>query len=229
MPLACLAAVLSLAADPELIPPDRAARWESEIAAIETRLKAAPAFPAGGGVLFAGSSSIRLWDLARSFPKASAFNAGFGGSEWRDAAHFLPRLAGERQWRGAVLFSGDNDLASGRSPEQVRDDFAELLRRLRKRRPELPVVVVGVKPSGLRAALLTKQKSANALVKAACEADGHATFLDVLPAMLTTEGKLRPELYRADRLHLSDAGYDLWAELLRPEAEKAFGKGWAGE
>ena len=70
--------------------PDRAARWEKDIAAIEKRLKQAP--PARGGVAFAGSSSIRLWDLKKSFPDRNAVNLGFGGSQIPDSTRFAPRL-----------------------------------------------------------------------------------------------------------------------------------------
>ncbi|HEY2908801.1 MAG TPA: hypothetical protein VGI99_01055, partial [Gemmataceae bacterium] len=44
----------------------RFAKWEKEIAAIEKRLQANP--PKKDGVIFVGSSSIRLWKLDQSFP-----------------------------------------------------------------------------------------------------------------------------------------------------------------
>ena len=34
--------------------------------------------------------------------------------------------------------------------------------------------------------------------------------------MLGDDGKPRPELFRSDGLHMSKAGYKLWANLLRP-------------
>ena len=45
--------------------------------------------PAKGGIVFTGSSSIRRWDLAKSFPKLKLLNRGFGGSHFSDSNHYL--------------------------------------------------------------------------------------------------------------------------------------------
>src|SRR5262245_14434475 len=61
-------------------------RWEKDIAAFEMKDKENP--PPKGAVLFAGSSSIRLWDLKASFPDLKAINRGFGGSQIGDSTYF---------------------------------------------------------------------------------------------------------------------------------------------
>ena len=54
-------------------------RYEQEIQAFEAADK--KGMPPKNGVLFAGSSSIRLWpDLAADFAGTSVINRGFGGS-----------------------------------------------------------------------------------------------------------------------------------------------------
>src|SRR6476659_6230466 len=95
----------------------RFTKWEKDVAAIEKRLQDAP--PKPGGVVFAGSSSIRLWDLKKSFPEKEYVNVGFGGSEVRDSTHFAPRLITSYKPKAVVFYAGDNDIASGRKPEQV--------------------------------------------------------------------------------------------------------------
>ena len=47
--------------------------------------------PAKGGIVFTGSSSIRRWDLATSFPKLKPLNRGFGGSHFRIATITLKK------------------------------------------------------------------------------------------------------------------------------------------
>ena len=69
---------------------DRAAKWDKEVAAIEKRQTDKP--PDKGDIVFAGSSTIRLWDLAKSFPDWKVTNSGFGGSEIRDSTLFADRL-----------------------------------------------------------------------------------------------------------------------------------------
>src|SRR5258708_1728329 len=60
------------------------ARWEKEIAAYEAADRENP--PPKGGILFIGSSTIRLWKtLAQDFPEYKVINRGFGGSEIADS------------------------------------------------------------------------------------------------------------------------------------------------
>src|SRR4051812_42777629 len=132
-------------------PADRFARWEPEIAAIEKRLKESP--PPKGAVAFAGSSSIRLWDLKKSFPGRAVVNVGFGGSEVRDTTHFAGRILVPVEPKAVVFYAGDNDLANGRSPEQVRDDFRDFVALVREKLPKTKVYFVPVKPSLKRWAL----------------------------------------------------------------------------
>src|SRR4051812_289905 len=60
--------------------------WEKEVAAYETADRQSP--PPKGGVLFIGSSTIKLWkSLASDFPDHAVINRGFGGTELVDATH----------------------------------------------------------------------------------------------------------------------------------------------
>lgn len=87
------------------------ARWEATIAKFEQQDKANP--PAKGGVLFVGSSSIRLWKLDESFPNVGAINRGFGGSEIADSTHFAKRIILKHEPRLIFLYAGDSLHASG--------------------------------------------------------------------------------------------------------------------
>ncbi|MBX9579863.1 MAG: hypothetical protein K2X87_06100 [Gemmataceae bacterium] len=192
---------------------DRFAGWEKEVAAVEARLKKDP--PKPGGVVFAGSSSIRLWDLKASFPKLDAVNVGFGGSEVRDCTHFAARLVAPHKPRAVVFYAGDNDLNSGRTPARVAADFKAFVAAVRADDPGRRVLFVAVKPSPARAAQRGRQDEANALVRKHCAAGAGLRFVDVVPLMLGPDGKPVPELYAKDGLHLSPAGYAKWAAAVR--------------
>ena len=96
---------------------------------------------------FAGSSSVRLWDLKKSFPDLNAVNLGFGGSQIPDSTHFAPRLLFPLEPKAVVFYAGDNDLAAGRTPTQVRDDFRAFVKAVHGRLPKARVLFVAVKPS----------------------------------------------------------------------------------
>ncbi|MBL8866224.1 MAG: hypothetical protein KF873_14295 [Gemmataceae bacterium] len=212
IPLSLFLSVAVLAADPESFE-----RWEKEIAGIEKRLAAAP--PAKGGVVFAGSSSIRLWNLEKSFPGKGYVNVGFGGSEIRDTTHFAARILLPLEPKAIVFYAGDNDIAKKRTPAQVRDDFNAFAKAVHAKLPKARILYLPVKPSIARWKLYDTQKEANALVKSACEADPRLTYVDLVPATLGADGKPKPEFFVKDGLHLSEAGYKAWSDIVRKALE----------
>jgi lysophospholipase L1-like esterase len=191
---------------------DRIARFEKEVAAIEKRQADNP--PKPDSVVFAGSSTVRLWDLNKSFPAMKTVNSGFGGSEIRDVTHFADRLIFKHKPDMIIVYAGDNDLNSGRTPDQVCADFKAFVEAAHAKSPKTPVWFISIKPSPARWVQYDAQTKANTLVKALCEKDDWLGYIDVVPLMLGEDGKPRKELYAKDGLHLSPAGYEAVSRLV---------------
>jgi lysophospholipase L1-like esterase len=190
-------------------------KWEAEIKAFETAHQTNP--PPANGILFVGSSSIRLWKtLAQDFPELPVINRGFGGSQIVDSTHFAPRIIFPSRPRMIVLYAGDNDIAAGKSPEQVLADFKEFVGTVRAKLPESRIAFISIKPSPSRWHLADKVKQANALIEEYCRSGNQLTFIDVFREMLGTDGQPRAELFVQDRLHLNEQGYALWRRLVQP-------------
>ncbi|HWG44557.1 MAG TPA: SGNH/GDSL hydrolase family protein [Gemmataceae bacterium] len=189
-------------------------RWEKEIAAFEQRDKTNP--PPKNALLFVGSSSIRLWNLSKSFPGMATINRGFGGSQLADSVHFAPRIVLKYEPRLIVLYAGDNDIAAGKTPEQVGADFRDFVRTVHKKLPKTRIVFLAIKPSIQRWRLIDSIKKANALIAAECKKGELVSYLDVATPMLGRDGKPRSELFAKDGLHLNEKGYALWASILMP-------------
>ncbi|MDI1250488.1 MAG: SGNH/GDSL hydrolase family protein [Lacunisphaera sp.] len=191
-------------------------RWLKEIDQLTQADQANP--PAPGGIVFVGSSSIRLWrSLTGDFPGMNVVNRGFGGSELADSVFYFDRLVAPHRPRVVVLYAGENDLAGGhRTPEQVAADFAQFRAKVQAALPAARLLYIACKPSPSRAAAWDKFRAANALIAAACAQDPRCAFVDVFPAMLDAQGAARPELYVGDRLHMNAAGYAIWKQLLTP-------------
>lgn len=188
--------------------------WAKEIAAFEKTDGENP--PPHNAVLFVGSSSIRLWDTARAFPGMATINRGFGGSQICDSTHFADLIVVKHRPRVIVFYAGDNDIASGKSAEQVHVDFLAFLRKVRGSLPETPVVFIAIKPSIARWKLAEEMQRANTLIAAECEKVEELKYLDVWPAMLDEAGQPRKDIFREDGLHMNETGYALWNELLKP-------------
>lgn len=191
-------------------------RWEAAIVKFEEADKKTP--PPASPVLFVGSSSIVGWKtLAADFPGLPVLNRGFGGSSAPDLLFYVDRVVLPYKPSRVVYYEGDNDIASKRTPEQVRDDFVTFVKRVRAALPETPVYFLAVKPSPSRWHLREQVEKANRLVREyAAASGGAATYVDVYTPMLGPDGTPRPELYKADRLHMTPEGYRLWTAALKP-------------
>lgn len=211
--LLCVLATLA-GAQPGPAPTDR---WEATISAFEAsdRANAQPK----GGIVFLGSSSFRRWDLDRYFPGKGLVNRGFGGSQMADALRYLDRIVLPLEPRTLFLYEGDNDIGRGKSPDTVVSEFRELVARVHERLPGTRIVFVAIKPSIRRWHLIGRARDANARIRAIAEGHRLLEYIDVETPLLGPDGQPRPDLFVEDDLHLNDAGYAIWAELVAPYLE----------
>ncbi len=77
---------------------------------------------------------------------------------------------------------------------------------------------LSIKPSPKRWKLIDTQRKANAIMAnyAQTSGDKRLQFVDVGSCLLNGSGPPPDEYFVADGLHLSDARYARWNELLRP-------------
>jgi lysophospholipase L1-like esterase len=197
-------------------------RWEADIRAFEAQDRAAP--PAPGGVVFVGSSSIRLWNLREAFPDLPVLNRGFGGSQMADAARYAERIVIPCKPRVVVVFAGGNDINAGKSPEDVLAAFKDLVGKIHAALPETRVYFISLFPNLKRAAQDPACRRVNELIRAFAKTDSRLGFIDPRPRMEDAEGKARPELLREDGLHLNEEGYKIWNETVGPVIRAALGK-----
>ncbi len=167
-------------------------------------------------MLFVGSSTIRLWsDLAHEFPQVpGVINRGFGGSTMADCSLFAHELVLRHKPRHVLVYAGDNDLAQGHSPMQILESFASFANAVRTELPETRISFISVKPSPSRVSLLSKVRETNNVLTAYLKTLANSKFIDIYTPMIGADGRPREELFRADRLHLNDAGYRLWVSII---------------
>lgn len=193
---------------------DRAEPWQADIDRFARADLAQP--PPHGAIVFIGSSSIRLWEsLAQDFPGVAVVNRGFGGSIIADSTRLADRILVPLAPRAIVFYAGDNDIAAGHTPRQVREDFEGFVRTVRERLPRVPIVYVSIKPSPARLGLLDRMREANLLVREYAVRQHAIRYVDVMTPMLDADGRPRADLFGPDHLHMNRAGYALWIPLIR--------------
>ena len=171
-----------------------------------------------GGILFVGSSSIRLWPTAIAFPDKPIINRGFGGSELSDVIHFYEQVIKPYSPSRIFLYAGDNDIGYGKSADQVFEDYLEIVARLQKDLPESELVFISIKPSSARWDKWPEMARANRMVSEYALDHNNLGFADLATPLLESDGNPK-DVFVEDGLHLNEEGYRLWRKALAPFLE----------
>lgn len=196
--------------------PAHTPQYESAVKAYDALDKQNP--PPQEGIVCLGSSSINGWQetVAADLAPLKVLTRGLPGSTMADAVEYVDRLVLRYRPKAVVLYHGDNDIADGASPTQVRDAFTAFTAALHAKLPDARVYVISIKPSPGRWHLWPKMARTNALLREACAGDKRLAYVDVASKMLDAHGRCREELFRADHIHMNAKGYRVWGETLRP-------------
>ena len=171
--------------------------------------------PASGGIVFVGSSSIRLWnDLEREFGTTGIVKRGFGGSRMSDVDRYVAQLVLPYKPRLVVVYAGDNDIAEGAPPEAVLSSYTDFVRQVHAALPETRIAYLSIKPSPSREALMPASIQANELIERFSKTDPRLDYIDIYPLMLDARGRPRADLFLSDALHLNAAGYAIWKSAI---------------
>lgn len=194
-----------------------------------TRAKAGPI-----GVLFLGDSITEGWGKAphiweHYYGKYQPANFGIGGDQTQ---HVIWRIEnGELDGinpRVVILMLGTNNTGS-HTAAQIAAADKKIIDLIRTKLPEAKILLHAIFPRGPRKtregvvtydAILDAQKRMAAITAANAELakldDGAMIrFLDINARFLGNDGTI-PNIIMPDQLHPNAAGYQLWAEALKP-------------
>lgn len=214
--MAAFLALVSLLPTHAAPPEAPSARWHSsleEFAAADKLKK-----PSGRGVLFVGSSTIRMWKtMVADFREVPIIiNRGYGGSTLEDSSHMVRQLVTQYQPSQVMVYAGENDLHEGRTPAQVLGSFKRLMSAVRAELPGARISFISIKPSPSRAAIVPAVRASNVLIQDFLMSQYNVDYIDVYTPMWGPDGKLRAELFLPDMLHMNAEGYALWHKIITP-------------
>jgi lysophospholipase L1-like esterase len=173
--------------------------------------------PPEGETLFVGSSSFRMWNnVDQYFPKHTVINRGFGGATLEDVIRYAERIILPYKPKQIAIYCGENDIANGVAPEVVVERFKKLSTIIRAKLPNAKIIYVSIKPSPSRAKFQGAMIRANEMIRQEISSMANAKFVDVYYLMLTKDGKMRPELFLDDNLHMNENGYMIWKDAITP-------------
>ena len=110
------------------------------------------------------------------------------------------------------------------SAEQTAEGVKAIVSKLQTKVPEAKILLLGIFPRGEKPtdAMRQQNEATNAII--AKLADGKQVhFMDIGKTFLQPDGTL-PREVMPDLLHLSEKGYDMWAEAIDPKIKELLGE-----
>ncbi len=178
-------------------------------------------------LVFLGDSITAGWAgngkevWAKAFGGYTPANFGIGGDRTQ---HVLWRiqngeLDGGIKPKAAVLMIGTNNVG-GDSAESIAKGVTAIVKTIREKQPQAKILLLAVfprgdKPTGKLGAPNEKLKQVNAIISKLDDGK-NVFFLDIGEKFPQPNGALTPDIM-PDFLHLSAAGYQIWADAIGPK------------
>lgn len=181
--------------------------------------------PETEGIVFTGSSSIRMWrTLKQDFPGLPVVNRGFGGSVSNDMVVYFDTLVARNKPKLLVTYCGSNDLNAKLGVNGTFDDYTKFLNMTHERFPKTRVILTSVKIAPRRAKEIPQVNALNGRLSTWCQGKDWVRYLDCSSYLADASDRPIPIYFRDDQLHLSNAGYMKWREILDPVLREEWAK-----
>jgi len=164
-------------------------------------------------VVFAGSSSIRMWkDVQDYFPGFNVINNGFGGSQFSDLIFYTDQLIIKQEPDILFIYEGDNDIAANKRPLDIAKEAKLLVKNIQEKLPDTEIVLISAKPCIARWKLRKEYEHLNKRLFRISKRSDMVEFANVWTAMIDKKGNLHQDIFLEDGVHMNKKGYDIWAK-----------------
>jgi len=177
-------------------------------------------------IMFVGSSSIRLWDkLEDVMHPLKIIKRGYGGAHFRDLIFFIDRILNNHSLSMIVCFVA-NDIKGLEDIYNIGDErdgsideiinlYDFLVRQIRKKYPDIPIVQIEITPTSSRWKYWKKISDLNESIKDYCSKNHNMHYVETKDFFLNKNGTPNNNLFRRDLLHLNDKGYNIWNNIVK--------------
>lgn len=167
------------------------------------------------GIVFTGSSTIRMWkSLQEDFPQHNVINGGFGGSQASDLLYYIDELILDYKPSKVFIYEGDNDISSGKSVEEILMTFNLITSKIHEALPETEIIIISPKPSVARWKLADQYLELNKKLKKFTKSEKYMKYADLWKPMLNKDKEPMDDIFIKDNLHMNEKGYAIWAKTI---------------
>jgi lysophospholipase L1-like esterase len=173
-------------------------------------------------VVFIGDSITQGWNnnetWKKHFAPLKAANFGIGGDQ---TGHVLWRITEGKELdpitpKVAVLMIGTNN-TGGHSAKEIAEGITLIVKTIHEKTPKTKVLLLGVFPRDPKAGTPNRKKISeiNSIIAKLDDGGKTGKYLDIGQKFLTSDGTLSDKIMY-DYLHLTNKGYEIWAEAINP-------------
>lgn len=181
-------------------------------------------------LLFIGDSITQGWEGAGArtwqerYAPRKAVNLGIGGDRTQHVLWRLDNgnLEGIHPKAAVVMIGTNNSNGIDNTAGQIIDGVTAIVQRLRSALPDTRVLLLGIFPRGEN---INEQRGKILQINqvlAKLDDGDHVHYLDIGHHFVTSQG-LIPQDIMPDFLHLSEKGYQLWADAIAPKLNELLG------
>lgn len=169
-----------------------------------------------------GKGAIEVWN--HYYAPRNAANFGIPGDRvenllWRIENGEIERI----KPKTVVVLIGTNNVLID-TPAEVAEGIGKVVKRLRTKLPESKILLLGIFPRSARPDM-ARERNRAVNERIAKLGDGRFVFYqDLESKFVEPDGSIRREIM-PDALHLSQKGYQIWAEAMEPKLRTLMGEG----
>lgn len=169
--------------------------------------------------VFIGDSYFEFWQYEtyagadtfyKVFPNAHNLNLGLGGTRFVDWRKYIDKMSDMPCPKNIVINLGFNDIHSDKTAEQVYDDYAEIIVRLKKLFPVAKILLLNVVAAPGFPAYFDEEARFNAMT-AQTAAELGVQLIDVRSAIAAQQANM----FYIDNDHINADGYKVVTAMLK--------------
>lgn len=175
--------------------------------------------------LFLGDSITYYYDLEEFFPDEPVINSGIMGNITGDILNDMEKRVYQFNPSKVFLLIGTNDLDRGREVEDIVTDIKRIVDAIKANRPQAEIYIESIYPinqnvEDTKAANRDNEdiQAINESLQTYCQEE-KIEYIDLYGDLADEDGNLKEE-YTEDGLHISEAGYEVITDKIKPYLEE---------
>jgi len=213
------------------VPRSLESNWVARAKLLDKRVKEKP----DAELLFIGDSITEGWEgkfatnvwaiWDKYYGKRKAVNLGIGGDRTQHVLWRLEKapLDDVKPKAAVVMIGTNNSNGEDNTPGQIAEGVAAVVKKLRERLPNTKILLLGIFPRGENFNVQRGKITQINQVLTKLHDGSNVHYLDIGPQFLANDGILPGEIM-PDYLHLSAAGYQVWADAIEPKLAELLGE-----